>query len=70
MRKNQNARKPEFVQAEKAILKHMEAIRDIMLDLKTEDPYLSLTITSKGRIMFNNTYWELLASEKNQLWII
>ena len=63
MRENPIARKPEIVQAEQTILKHMEAIRDIMLDLDLPDPYLSLTITSSAQIMFNNTYWELLPSE-------
>ena len=63
MREKKIVRNPEIVQAEQEILEHMEAIRDIMLGLEMEDPYLSLTITPEGRIMFNNTYWELPASD-------
>lgn len=60
---NKTVRKPEIIQAEQEILEHMEAIRDIMFSLDTADPYLSLSISETGRIMFNNTYWELPPAE-------
>lgn len=50
--------------ATQEIYLHLKAIRELMLLVCPEDPYLSMCILSEdsnlpGRIMFNNTHWEL-----------
>ena len=52
-----------------AIYKHMKAIRKIARDYCSEDDrYLSLLIGRKGRISFNNTYWELPEDKQIEFW--
>lgn len=51
-------------EAEKEIYKHMKEIRRLHRQVCTNDDYLSLSINSKGKISFNNSYWELPKEEQ------
>ncbi len=46
-------------ETEKAILKHMEQIRDIHKQYAPNENYLALFVSAEGKITFSNTYWEL-----------
>ena len=53
---NKTERKSEI---EMSILKHMVAIRDLVMEYCPDDIYFNGTILSDGRIYFNNTHWQL-----------
>lgn len=53
---NKTARRSEI---EQEILKHMDAIRNLVMSYSPDDIYFSGRILSDGSIYFNNTHWEL-----------
>ena len=58
---NKTTRKFEI---EQDILKHMEAIRALLIEYCPDDIYFSGAVLSDGAIYFNNTYWELPGEQR------